>query len=89
MEKYFEILDKINEENIDMTKLYLLSCLYVPNKSNKYLVLGQMEFCYDVWLEADVDMNLARLADIVQEHWEEIQNDEFPYEDIIEVCLDI
>lgn len=86
MEKYFEILEKINKENIDITKLYLLSCLDI---SDRELATEQMEFCYDLWLEADVDMDLARLADIVKEYWEEIQNDKLTDEEIIEECLNI
>lgn len=86
MEKYFEMLEKINKENIDMTKLYLLSCL---DLSDKELATEQMKFCYDLWLEADVDMDLARLTDIVDKNWEKIQNDEITDEEIIEECLNI
>lgn len=86
MEKYFEMLEKINKENIDITKLYLLSCLDI---SDKELATEQMKFCYDLWLEADVDMDLARLADIVKEYWEEIQNDKLTDEEIIEECLNV
>lgn len=86
MEKYFEMLEKINKENIYITKLYLLSCLDI---SDRELATEQMEFCYDLWLEADVDMDLARLADIVKEYWEEIQNDKLTDEEIIEECLNI
>lgn len=86
MEKYFEILEKINKENIDITKLYLLSCLDI---SDRELATEQMEFCYDLWLEADVDMDLARLTDIVKKYWEEIQNDKLTDEEIIEECLNV
>ena len=86
MEKYFEMLEKINKENIYITKLYLLSCLDI---SDRELATEQMEFCYDLWLEADVDMDLARLADIVKEYWEEIQNDKLTDKEIIEECLNI
>lgn len=86
MEKYFEMLEKINKENIDITKLYLLSCLDI---SDRELATEQMEFCYDLWLEADVDMDLARLTDIVKKYWEEIQNDKLTDEEIIEECLNI
>ena len=48
-----------------------------------------MNYCYEVWLEADVDINLSRLADIVIEYWDEIQNDDMTSEDIIEEILDI
>lgn len=86
MEKYFEMLEKINKENVDMTKLYLLSCL---DLSDKELATEQMKFCYDLWLEADVDMDLARLTDIVKKYWEEIQNDKLTDEEIIEECLNV
>lgn len=86
MEKYFEMLEKINKENIYITKLYLLSCLDI---SDRELATEQMEFCYDLWLEADVDMDLARLTDIVDKNWEKIQNDEITDEEIIEECLNI
>lgn len=86
MEKYFEMLEKINKENIYITKLYLLSCLDI---SDRELATEQMEFCYDLWLEADVDMDLARLTDIVDKNWGKIQNDEITDEEIIEECLNI
>ena len=48
-----------------------------------------VNYCYDLWLEADVDLDLSRLADIVVEFWGKIQNDEMTDEEIIEMCLDI
>ena len=86
MDKYFKILDQINEEKIDMTKLYILSCMDI---SDKGLSCQMMNFAYDIWLNADVDLDLSRLADIIVEHWEEIQNDEIFENEIIEICLDI
>lgn len=86
MDKYFKILDQINEEKIDMTKLYILSCMDI---SDKDLSWQMMNFAYDVWLNADVDLDLSRLADIIAEHWKEIQNDEIFENEIIEICLDI
>ena len=86
MGKYFKMLEKIEKENINITKLYLLSCL---DTSDKVTAVEQMEYCYNVWIEADVDMDLARLADIVREYWEAIQKDEKTDKEIIEDCLDI
>lgn len=86
MEKYFNMLEKIKEENIDITKLYILSCMDIKDKE---LSWQMMNFAYDIWLNADVDLDLSRLADIIVEHWEEIQNDEMFENEIIEICLDI
>lgn len=87
-EKYFEILDKINKEKIDITKLYLIDCLSMNKKFNKETIYAQAEFCYDVWLNSNVDLSLSRLAELVQYHWAEIQNDEMFDEDIIEKCVE-
>ncbi|MGN1326917.1 MAG: hypothetical protein ACI4VQ_02370 [Clostridia bacterium] len=84
--KYFNMLENIKKENIDMTKLYILSCMDI---SDKELSWQMMNFAYDVWVNADVDLDLSRLADIIVEHWEEIQNDEIFENEIIEICLDI
>lgn len=78
MKKYFEILNEIEDNNIDMTKLYILSCIERDNS-----VLGKLDYIYDTWLEIDEDICLARLCDIVNEHWEEIQEDEYGYDDIV------
>lgn len=88
MEKYYEILDMIKAENLDITKLYLLSCLrgeFVDSKTE----IEAMNYCYDLWLDADVDLDLGRLADIVRDNYDEICNDELLDTDIIEMCLDI
>lgn len=36
-----------------------------------------------MWLEIDEDIDLCKLCDIVCGHWEEIQNEEYDYDDII------
>ena len=87
MEKYFEILETIKKERIDITKLYLLSCL--DNSYSNEERIEKMNYCYDLWLDADVDLDLGRLADIVEQNWGEIQQDELLDTDIIEMCLDI
>ena len=84
MDKYFEILEQIKKEQLDITKLYLLSCL---DLSNKKLATMQMQYCYEVWLDIDTDIDLAKLADIVSMNWEKIQNDEMLEEEIIEECV--
>ncbi len=84
MEKYFEILDKICKENIDITKLYILSCISAETEELEW---EEMEYAYDCWIEADTDLDLARLAGIVSENWEEIKNDEITDEEIIEMCI--
>ena len=77
MEKYFEVLKTINEKNIDITKLYILSC--VENVEER---VEKLDYIYDTWLEIDEDICLARLCDIVNEHWEEIKEDSYTQEDI-------
>ena len=78
MDKYFEMLDKIVEEKIDMTKLYILSCIERDEEN-----LAKLDYIYDTWLDIDEDICLARLCDIVNTHWEEIKEETFDYEDLV------
>lgn len=85
MEKYYKILKEINENKLDITKLYILSCI-TYDKQDKLLtskVLKMLDYIYDTWLDIDEDICLAKLCDIVCEHWEEIINEEYEYDDII------
>lgn len=84
MEKYFEILNKISEEKIDITKLYILSCCSMDTEELNWAV---MEYTYDCWLEADTDLDLAILTAIVIDHWKGIETDRITTEEIIEMCL--
>lgn len=86
MEKYFKILEEIEKNNLDITKLYILSCLDLKDRE---LAIRQMNYIYDLWIDADVDLDLSRLADIVVENWEDIQNDKMLDDEIIEICLNI
>lgn len=85
MEKYYKILKEINENKLDITKLYILSCI-TYDKQDKLLtskVLKMLDYIYDTWLDIDEDICLEKLCDIVCEHWEEIINEEYDYDDII------
>lgn len=85
MEKYYKILKEINENKLDITKLYILSCI-TYDKQDKLLtsrVLKMLDYIYDTWLDIDEEICLAKLCDIVCEHWEEIINEEYDYDDII------
>lgn len=86
MERYFEILDMIKAERLDITKLYVLSS--TDNTLSKEERLEQMDYVYNTWLDADVDVDLARMTDIVTENWEKIRNDEMTDEEVLEetVC---
>ena len=84
MEKYFKILEEIEKNNLDTTKLYILSCLDLKDRE---LAIRQMDYIYDLWIEVDVDLDLSRLADIVVENWEDIQNDKMLDDEIVEICL--
>lgn len=84
MEKYFKILEEIEKNNLDITKLYILSCLDLKDRE---LAIRQMDYIYDLWIEVDVDLDLSRLADIVVENWEDIQNDKMLDNEIVEICL--
>lgn len=88
MEKYYKMLKNIEEQKIDMVKLFLLSTINMSQdtREEEWKIVN---YCYDLWIDADVDIDLARLADIVVEHWEEIQKDEMTDDEIIEICLDI
>lgn len=82
--KYFEMLDKITEENIDITKLYILSCCSMDTNELNWAV---MEYTYKCWLQADTDLDLAILTAIVIDHWKGIETDRITIEEIIKICL--
>ena len=88
MEKYYNELKNIEEQKIDIVKLFLLSTINMSQatKEEEWKIVN---YCYDLWLKADVDLDLSRLADIVEENWYGIQRDEMTDEEIIEMCLDI
>lgn len=76
--EYFEMLKEINRQKIDITKLYILSCIERDEEC-----LEKFEYIYDTWLDIDEDICLARLCDIVNEHWIEIKAERFDYEDLV------
>lgn len=82
--EYFEMLKEIDRQKIDITKLYILSCMSSETWEEDW---QKMEYAYDCWIEADTDLDLTRLADIVQEHWTRIQDGEIPKEYIIEMAI--
>lgn len=86
MERYFEILDMIKAERLDITKLYILSS--TDNKLSKEERVEQMNYVYDLWLDADVDLDLSRMTDIVTENWKKIKSGKMTDEEILDetVC---
>ena len=88
MEKYYNELKNIEEQKIDIVKLFLLSTINMSQatKEEEWKIVN---YCYDLWLKADVDLDLSRLADIVVEFWGKIQQNEITDEEILEMCLDI
>lgn len=82
MEKYFKLLEQIESEKIDIVKLYLLN--YVKfTQDNEKEEWKIVEYCYDMWLKIDADIDLAKLADIVVENWEDIKENKYGYNNII------
>lgn len=88
MEKYYNELKNIEEQKIDIVKLFLLSTINMSQatKEEEWKIVN---YCYDLWIDTDVDLDLSRLADIVVENWEDIQNDKMLDDEIIEICLNI
>lgn len=86
MEKYYKMLENIEEQKIDIVKLYLLSTITMSQdtKQEEWKIVN---YCYDLWIGADVDMDLARLADIVVEYWQKIKKNEITDDEIIDICL--
>lgn len=84
MEKYFKILGQIKKENLNITKLYILSCLDLEDKET---ATNQLNYIYKAWLDLDVDIDLSRLSDIVSEHWDEIETNQISEDEIVEICL--
>lgn len=77
--KYEEILNEIDNNKIDITKLYILSCLPTQDEE-RYDMLSAI---YDLWLEIDKDICLARLCDLIYDNWEDYKNEEYDIDDII------
>ena len=68
--KYFDMLNKIEEQNINITKLYILSCFSMPIENGTYkdclkLNWQVMQYIYSCWLQADTDLDLSKLSDVV------------------------
>ncbi len=86
MEKYYNELKNIEEQKIDIVKLFLLSTINMSQatKEEEWKIVN---YCYDLWIDTDVDLDLSRLADIVVENWEDIQNDKMLDDEIVEICL--
>lgn len=86
MEKYYNELKNIEEQKIDIVKLFLLSTINMSQatKEEEWKIVN---YCYDLWIDTDVDLDLSRLADIVVENWENIQNDKMLDDEIVEICL--
>lgn len=86
MEKYYNELKNIDEQKIDIVKLFLLSTINMSQatKEEEWKIVN---YCYDLWIDTDVDLDLSRLADIVVENWEDIQNDKMLDDEIVEICL--
>ena len=82
--KYFKMLDKITEEKVDITKLYILSCCSMETDELDWEV---MEYTYKCWLDADTDLDLARLTAIVIDHWQGIIEGKIDMQEIIDICL--
>lgn len=82
MEKYFKLLKQIENEKIDITKLYLLSCLEFTQDNEKE-EWKMVKYCYNMWLKIDEDIDLAKLAYIVDKNWKDIKENKYGYNDII------
>lgn len=80
MKEYYKVLKEINDKKIDITKLYIYSCISTEIEEQEHERI--VDYIYDTWLNIDEDICLARLCDIVNEHWEEIKEDKFMQEDI-------
>lgn len=86
MEKYYKMLENIEEQKMDIVKLFLLSTINMSQdtKEEEWKIVN---YCYDLWIDADVDIDLARLANIVVEHWQEIKRNKITDDEIIDICL--
>ena len=82
MEKYFEKLEDLENQKIDIVKLFLLSSVKF-SQDNKKEEWNIVNYCYDMWLEIDEDIDLAKLADVVVENWKDIKKDKYGCDDIV------
>lgn len=80
MKEYYEILKEIENKKLNITKLYIYSCVSTEIEENEHQKI--VDYIYDTWLKIDQDICLARLCDIINDNWENIKNNEFNYDDI-------
>ena len=86
MNDYYIVLGAIEKRKLDMTKLYLLQCIITIGEFDTKTEIKIMNYCYDIWLNADFDLSLGRLVDIVVDNWEDIKNNRMTNENIMEIC---
>ena len=78
MNTYKELLKEIKKSNIDITKLYIYDIVKDHTEA-----LKMTEAIYDLWLDIDDDISIAKLADLVKEHWKDYKKDKYTIDDII------
>ena len=89
--KYFEILEKMENEKIDITKLYILSCVFCPisgaeitEEERKKEEWEIAEFTYKCWFSSEDDLDIARLSWLVSDRWQEICTKNISVKDFVE-----
>lgn len=87
MKKYYKILDMIEAEKLNIIKLYLLDCVRHLNGIDENEIENVVEYCYDLWLNANVDLDLGRLSDIVADNWYDLKTGELTKDFIIDKVL--
>lgn len=77
MEIYFDLLHDCKVNCIDTTLLYALDCVKNGNLDdahcNKETMFDMAKLVNDVWLESDIDLAISRIADVIVDNYNEIQ----------------
>lgn len=88
MNDYYIVLGAIEKRKINIIKLYLWQCINEIGKIfNTETKIKIMNYCYDLWLDANENLSLGRLADIVADNWQDLENGELSKRFIIDKIL--
>ena len=88
---YFDMVKEIKKQNIDDILLHCIFCVKCKCASDKEqkIIFDMAKFTMQVWLKSDIDLSIPRIADIVVEEWDTIQEEEMIASEFISAYGDI
>ena len=88
---YVEIFNTCIEKKIDSTLLYAFDCVNnsiiaydVDEKFNTNTIFDMAKLVNRVWLDSDIDLSISRIADVIVDNYDEIQEKNMSTDDILE-----